>query len=98
MNRLLLALGLIGVSSSLATAQTRAPSSSPLTHCVYNNRIFSPGAIICISKSHHQQCIAGKMDRDAAKTVAASWGDAKAVEVGCSASWPETAISRQTDN
>jgi hypothetical protein len=97
MKRLLVAFVFVSWSTSIATAQRDDASRSPLTHCVYNNRIFSPGAIICISKSHYQQCVAGKMDRNPANTVLAKWLDAKADEVGCSASWPENAIVRQPD-
>ena len=97
MKRLLLAVGLLSLSTGLAMAQREDAPRSPVTHCVYNNRIFSPGAIICISKSHQQQCIAGKVERNPANTELASWQNAKADEVGCSESWPDNAIVRQLD-
>jgi hypothetical protein len=97
MKRLLGALGFICLSTSMAMAQREEASRSPVTHCVYNNRVFSPGATICISKSHQQQCVAGKVDRNPANTVVARWQDAKADDIGCSASWPENAIVRQAD-
>ena len=97
MKRLLAACVFMSLSTSMAMAQREDASRSPLTHCVYNNRVFSPGAIICISKSHYQQCVAGKVDKNPANTVLARWQDAKADEVGCPASWPENAIVRQPD-
>jgi hypothetical protein len=97
MKRLLVAFVFMSLSTGIAMAQREDAPRSPVTHCVYNNRIFSPGAIICISKSHYQQCAAGKVDRNPANTVLARWQDAKADEVGCSASWPENAIVRQPD-
>jgi hypothetical protein len=97
MMKLLVAFGFMSLATSLAMAQTDAASRPPLMHCVYNNRTFSPGAIICISKSHYQQCVAGKLDKNPVNTVLARWMDAKADEAGCSASWPDNAIVRQPD-
>ena len=62
MKRLLVAFVFMSMSTSMATAQREDAPRSPVTHCVYNNRVFSPGAVICISKSHYQQCVAGKVD------------------------------------
>jgi hypothetical protein len=97
MKRLLVAFAFMSLSINIAMAQREDASRPPLMHCVYNNKTFSPGAIICISKSHHQQCVAGKQDKNPVNTVLARWMDAKADEVGCSASWPDNAIVRQPD-
>jgi hypothetical protein len=97
MKKLLVAFGFMSLATSPAMPQTDAASRPSPMHCVYNNKTFSPGAIICISKSHYQQCVAGKQDRNPANTVLAKWMDAKADEVGCSASWPDNAIVRQPD-
>ncbi len=82
------ALGLL--VSEMALAQTIAPEVSinlpPTTfktegYCVYNGKIFSNGATICVGKGFQQACSAGKWNPPASQTGDVSCAEFKPEQI-----------------
>jgi hypothetical protein len=57
----------IGPAVAIVTANKLAD------FCIYNDRIYSVNAIICVGKNATQRCVRGQKQND--KEVPAAWGD-----------------------